>query len=88
MKFPHFTRYIKKVEIELEQHLKSGSKEEFVPKTPEPSLAWCLIKIFSGKFLAGSFLKLIQDSNNAAFSNSTFLYSFKNLNFNISFKKY
>ncbi|CAF0941211.1 unnamed protein product [Brachionus calyciflorus] len=30
-------------------------------KTKEPSLLWCLIKIFYGKFLAGTFLKLIQD---------------------------
>jgi hypothetical protein len=27
----------------------------------EPSLLKCLIKIFYGKFLAGSFLKLVQD---------------------------
>nr|QNH67948.1 ATP-binding cassette transporter subfamily C member 1 X9 [Brachionus plicatilis] len=30
-------------------------------KIKKPSLLWCLIKIFNGKFIAGSFLKLIQD---------------------------
>ncbi len=28
---------------------------------PEPSLILCLIKVFGGKFLAGTFLKLVQD---------------------------
>jgi hypothetical protein len=36
-------------------------KAEFKPKLKEPSLLKCLIKIFHGKFLAGSFLKLVQD---------------------------
>lgn len=54
--------YMKKVQLELEEHERKGGKaDNFEPKTPEPSLAFCLVKIFAGKFLAGAFLKLIQD---------------------------
>lgn len=27
----------------------------------EPSLIWCLCKVFGGKFLAGTFLKFVSD---------------------------
>jgi hypothetical protein len=30
-------------------------------KIKEPSLVWCLCKAFGGKFIAGSFLKVIHD---------------------------
>ena len=32
---------------------------KFTPK--EPSLLFCMVKVFYGKFLAGSFMKLVQD---------------------------
>lgn len=54
-------RYLKKVQEEEEAFEKTGTKERFVSNVKEPSLAFCLVKIFAGKFLAGAFLKLIQD---------------------------
>ena len=57
-----FWRYIKDLEQEEEAYEKSGgSEEEFKSKLKEPSLAFCLTKIFYGKFAAGAFMKLIQD---------------------------
>lgn len=41
-----------------------GDESEFKPDIKEPSLFFCLVKIFYGKFLSGAFLKLIQDSLN------------------------
>lgn len=58
---------MKKVQEEEEAYEKSGSTGEFISKVKEPSLTYCLIKIFAGKFLAGSFLKLIQDCKFIAF---------------------
>lgn len=29
--------------------------------TKKPSFGWCLCRVYAGKFLAGSFIKLIQD---------------------------
>ena len=61
--------YMRKVQIELEEHERKGGKADtFEPKTQEPSLAFCLVKIFAGKFLAGAFLKLIQDRKRIFFS--------------------
>lgn len=49
---------MKKVELTLN----GNENENMNSKMPnEPSLAMCLVKTFNGKFLAGSFFKLIQD---------------------------
>lgn len=52
---------MRKVQIEQEEFERNGGTGEFVSKIKEPSLAYCLAKIFAGKFIAGAFLKLIQD---------------------------
>lgn len=43
--------------------LKAGSDTDLkkVGKIRQPSLIICLWKVFGGKFLAGTFLKLVQD---------------------------
>nr|QUF59450.1 ATP-binding cassette transporter Abcc1-6 [Brachionus angularis] len=40
---------------------RSQDETKFKSKIKEPSLLLCLVKMFSGKFLAGAFMKLIQD---------------------------
>nr|UOU03337.1 ATP-binding cassette subfamily C1-6 [Brachionus rubens] len=40
---------------------KAKDETEVKSSVKEPSLLWCLVKIFKGKFLAGAFLKLLQD---------------------------
>ncbi len=48
-------------------------------KIKEPSLLVCLVKIFYGKFLAGAFMKLVQDSKNSKLDLNEFF--FINLNY-------
>ncbi|RNA42720.1 multidrug resistance-associated 1 [Brachionus plicatilis] len=62
-------KYMEAKKLQYDNEAFSGSEEKMEykeepivkRKLKEPSLLWCLIKIFNGKFIAGSFLKLIQD---------------------------
>nr|APD26519.1 ATP-binding cassette transporter subfamily C member 1 X6 protein [Brachionus koreanus] len=62
-------KYMEARRLQFDNEAFTGSEEKIEPreqpktknKIKEPSLLWCLVKIFSGKFIAGAFLKLIQD---------------------------